>query len=163
MADGAVTASEVRAFNATVEIVPPKGCDASKMLQSVRLLKDAGVDAVNVPDGPRAQSRMGVLATSLLIQLFALAMPLLIDGYNLLHATGILGRGRGHGWLARSREALLNVHEVAHAWFVEQLASPAGRGMRQQLEAHQISVWVDSRNLRGGSKLGQDNPAGGPE
>jgi predicted RNA-binding protein with PIN domain len=36
-------------------------------------------------------------------------MPNLIDGYNLLHATGILGRGRGRGSLARSREALLNV------------------------------------------------------
>jgi homocysteine S-methyltransferase len=34
----------------------------------VQLLKDAGVDGVNVPDGPRAQSRMGVIATSLLIQ-----------------------------------------------------------------------------------------------
>ena len=29
---------------------------------SVRLLKAAGVDAVNVPDGPRAQSRMGALS-----------------------------------------------------------------------------------------------------
>ena len=31
-------------------------------------LKVAGVDAVNVPDGPRAQSRMGALLTSLLIE-----------------------------------------------------------------------------------------------
>ena len=35
-------------------------------------------------------------------------MPLLIDGYNLLHATGILGRGMGPGGLERSRLALLN-------------------------------------------------------
>ncbi|HET9529422.1 MAG TPA: bifunctional homocysteine S-methyltransferase/methylenetetrahydrofolate reductase [Blastocatellia bacterium] len=55
-------------FVTSVEIVPPKGCDPSKMLDSVRLLKDAGVDAVNVPDGPRAQSRMGVLAVSTLIE-----------------------------------------------------------------------------------------------
>jgi homocysteine S-methyltransferase len=55
-------------FVTSVEIVPPKGCDASKMLESVRLLKNAGVDAVNVPDGPRAQSRMGVLAVSTLIE-----------------------------------------------------------------------------------------------
>ena len=33
-----------------------------------RALKAAGVDAVNVPDGPRAQSRMGALMTSLLIE-----------------------------------------------------------------------------------------------
>ena len=35
-------------------------------------------------------------------------MPLLIDGYNLLHASGILGRGVGPGGLERSRTALLN-------------------------------------------------------
>jgi methionine synthase / methylenetetrahydrofolate reductase(NADPH) len=55
-------------FVTSVEIVPPKGCDATKMLESVRLLKEANVDAVNVPDGPRAQSRMGVLAVSTLIE-----------------------------------------------------------------------------------------------
>ena len=35
-------------------------------------------------------------------------MPLLIDGYNLLNAAGILGRGRGPGSLERARQALLN-------------------------------------------------------
>ncbi len=35
-------------------------------------------------------------------------MALIIDGYNLLHASGILGRGRGSGGLERSRNALLN-------------------------------------------------------
>jgi uncharacterized protein len=35
-------------------------------------------------------------------------MALLIDGYNLLHASGILGRGIGPGGLERSRGALLN-------------------------------------------------------
>jgi homocysteine S-methyltransferase len=55
-------------FVTSVEIVPPRGCDPTKMLESVQLLKDAGVDAVNVPDGPRAQSRMGALAVSTLIE-----------------------------------------------------------------------------------------------
>jgi methionine synthase / methylenetetrahydrofolate reductase(NADPH) len=55
-------------FVASVEIVPPRGVDATKMLESVRALKAAGVDAVNVPDGPRAQSRMGALMTSLLLE-----------------------------------------------------------------------------------------------
>ncbi|MEX2584570.1 MAG: bifunctional homocysteine S-methyltransferase/methylenetetrahydrofolate reductase [Gemmatimonadota bacterium] len=55
-------------FLTTVEIVPPRGVDPEKMLEGVKLLKAAGIDGVNVPDGPRAQSRMGVLATSLLIQ-----------------------------------------------------------------------------------------------
>ena len=35
-------------------------------------------------------------------------MALVIDGYNLLHASGILGRGVGPGGLERSRAALLN-------------------------------------------------------
>ncbi|MEP6732350.1 MAG: homocysteine S-methyltransferase family protein, partial [bacterium] len=48
-------------FVTSVEIVPPRGVDASRMLTDVGLLKKAGVDAVNVPDGPRAQSRMGAL------------------------------------------------------------------------------------------------------
>ncbi len=55
-------------FVRSVEIVPPRGVDASAMLQGVAALAAAGVDAVNVPDGPRAQSRMGALMTSLLIE-----------------------------------------------------------------------------------------------
>ena len=55
-------------FCTTVEIVPPRGVDTADMLESVRQLKRAGVDGVNVPDGPRAQSRMGALLTSLLIE-----------------------------------------------------------------------------------------------
>lgn len=55
-------------FLRTVEIVPPKGVDAAQMLDAARALKAAGVDAVNVPDGPRAQSRMGAVLSALLIE-----------------------------------------------------------------------------------------------
>jgi homocysteine S-methyltransferase len=55
-------------FVTSVEIVPPRGVDASKMLKDVAALKLAGVDAVNVPDGPRAQSRMGAMLCSVLIE-----------------------------------------------------------------------------------------------
>jgi methionine synthase I (cobalamin-dependent)/5,10-methylenetetrahydrofolate reductase len=55
-------------FVTSVEIVPPRGVDASKMIRDTGALKEAGVDAVNVPDGPRAQSRMGALLTSVLIE-----------------------------------------------------------------------------------------------
>jgi len=48
--------------------VPPKGVDPVPMFDQVRLLKAAGVDAVNVPDGPRAQSRMGALLSALMIE-----------------------------------------------------------------------------------------------
>ena len=57
-----------REFVTSVEIVPPRGVDATRMLEGVRALAAEGVDAVNVPDGPRAQSRMGALLTSLLIE-----------------------------------------------------------------------------------------------
>jgi methionine synthase I (cobalamin-dependent)/5,10-methylenetetrahydrofolate reductase len=55
-------------FVTSVEIVPPRGVDTSKLIRDTQALKEAGVDAVNVPDGPRAQSRMGALLTSLLIE-----------------------------------------------------------------------------------------------
>ena len=55
-------------FITTVEIVPPKGVDPAPMYAQVRALKAAGVDAVNVPDGPRAQSRMGALLSGILIE-----------------------------------------------------------------------------------------------
>ena len=53
---------------ASVEIVPPRGVDAEKMLRDVAVLKAAGVDAVNIPDGPRAQSRMAAVLTSVLVE-----------------------------------------------------------------------------------------------
>ena len=55
-------------FVTSVEVLPPKGCDAQKTLESIALLKDAGVDAVNIPDGPRAQTRMSAQATSVLVE-----------------------------------------------------------------------------------------------
>jgi len=55
-------------FVTSVEVLPPKGCDAKKTLESIALLKDAGVDAVNIPDGPRAQTRMSAQATAVLVE-----------------------------------------------------------------------------------------------
>ena len=51
-----------------MEIVPPRGVDATRTLAEVGQLRRAGVDAVNVPDGPRAQSRMSAVLISILIQ-----------------------------------------------------------------------------------------------
>jgi methionine synthase / methylenetetrahydrofolate reductase(NADPH) len=55
-------------FVTTVEVLPPKGCSPWKTLDAIRLLKDAGVDGVNIPDGPRAQTRMGAMATAVMVQ-----------------------------------------------------------------------------------------------
>jgi len=45
-------------FVASVEIRPPKGIDISKISEAVRELASSGVDAMNIPDGPRATARM---------------------------------------------------------------------------------------------------------
>lgn len=55
-------------FATMVEIVPPKGIDISKELEGARFLKSVGVDAINIPDSPRASARMSNQALSLLIQ-----------------------------------------------------------------------------------------------
>jgi methionine synthase / methylenetetrahydrofolate reductase (NADH) len=55
-------------FVTSVEVLPPKGVDSRKTLESIRLLKEAGVDGVNIPDGARAQSRMSALATAVLVE-----------------------------------------------------------------------------------------------
>lgn len=55
-------------FVTMVEIVPPKGTDIRKEIEGARFLKSVGVDAVNIPDSPRASARMSNQALSLLIQ-----------------------------------------------------------------------------------------------
>ena len=54
-------------FVTMVEIVPPKGFDCSREIEGARLLKRHGVDAINVPDSPRASARMS--AQSLCVQI----------------------------------------------------------------------------------------------
>jgi homocysteine S-methyltransferase len=55
-------------FVTMVEVVPPKGTDIGKELEGSRFLKTVGVDAVNIPDSPRASARMSNQALSLLVQ-----------------------------------------------------------------------------------------------
>jgi methionine synthase / methylenetetrahydrofolate reductase(NADPH) len=55
-------------FVTMVEIVPPKGIDIRTEVEGARFLKSVGVDAVNIPDSPRASARMSNQALSLLIQ-----------------------------------------------------------------------------------------------
>jgi methionine synthase / methylenetetrahydrofolate reductase(NADPH) len=54
-------------FVTMVEIVPPKGIDCSKELDGAAQLHRLGVDAINVPDSPRASARMS--AQSLCVQI----------------------------------------------------------------------------------------------
>ncbi|HZQ21506.1 MAG TPA: bifunctional homocysteine S-methyltransferase/methylenetetrahydrofolate reductase [Terriglobales bacterium] len=55
-------------FLTMVEIVPPKGIDIGKEVEGARFLKSVGVDAINIPDSPRASARMSNQALSLLVQ-----------------------------------------------------------------------------------------------
>jgi len=51
-----------------VEMVPPRSTDITKPTEGARLLKENRVDAINIPDGPRASARMTGLALAVLLQ-----------------------------------------------------------------------------------------------
>ncbi len=53
---------------ATCEINPPKGLEYGKMVEGARLLKEAGVDAVNITDNPMARVRMSSVAMAHILQ-----------------------------------------------------------------------------------------------
>ena len=55
-------------FVATVELTPPQGWDLKKIMVSSQAVMDAGFDAINIPDGPRASARMGPLAMAVVIE-----------------------------------------------------------------------------------------------
>jgi homocysteine S-methyltransferase len=52
----------------SVEVRPPRGANPAKALQGARLLKEAGVDSINVLDSAMARVRMSAVATSVLIK-----------------------------------------------------------------------------------------------
>ena len=54
-------------FVTMVEIVPPKGINCTKEIDGAEMLHRLGVDAINVPDSPRASARMS--AQSLCVQI----------------------------------------------------------------------------------------------
>ena len=55
-------------FVAFVEILPPRGVESSREIDGARRCAEAGIDAINVPDGPRASARMSAQVTCQLIQ-----------------------------------------------------------------------------------------------
>jgi homocysteine S-methyltransferase len=55
-------------FVAFVEILPPRGVDAAREIAGAKLCAAAGIDCINVPDGPRASARMSAQITCHLIQ-----------------------------------------------------------------------------------------------
>ena len=59
---------EAGKFVMTVEVDPPHGLRPGKAVEGARLLRDAGVDAINVGDSPTAKVRMSPLAMSVLLK-----------------------------------------------------------------------------------------------
>src|SRR5205823_3167948 len=57
---------KAREFVTLVEIVPPKGVNPFKEIEGARYLKSVGIDAINIPDSPRASARMSNQALCLL-------------------------------------------------------------------------------------------------
>ena len=55
-------------FVTMVEIVPPKGINIRKEIEGAKFVRSVGVDAINIPDSPRASARMSNQALSLLMQ-----------------------------------------------------------------------------------------------
>ncbi len=52
----------------SVELLPPRGCDLSSVVRRSQALHHRGIDAVNIPDGPRASSRISSLIAADRIQ-----------------------------------------------------------------------------------------------
>ena len=55
-------------FVTTVEITPPRSADPQPTIQKCEYLKKSGIDAVNIPDGPRASARLSPLVLAILIE-----------------------------------------------------------------------------------------------
>ncbi len=51
----------------SVELLPPKSSDMSKLLEKASQCAEAGVDAINIPDGPRASARVSPMIAALTI------------------------------------------------------------------------------------------------
>jgi homocysteine S-methyltransferase len=55
-------------FVTFVEILPPRGLDASKEIAGAILCRKNGIDCINIPDGPRASARLSAQVTCQIIQ-----------------------------------------------------------------------------------------------
>lgn len=52
----------------SVELLPPPGVSPDKIIANSLKLRQAGIDAVNIPDGPRASARMSAILTAVMIE-----------------------------------------------------------------------------------------------
>ena len=52
----------------SVELLPPKGASAGRLIEQAQRIKVSGADAVSILDGARAQSHMGVIPSALVVE-----------------------------------------------------------------------------------------------
>ncbi|MBP1655074.1 MAG: Methionine synthase (cobalamin-dependent), methyltransferase [Bacteroidetes bacterium] len=55
-------------FVTLVELVSPRGVSPTAQVQKARRLHHFGIDAINIPDGPRASARMSALSLAVILQ-----------------------------------------------------------------------------------------------
>jgi len=55
-------------FVTFVEILPPRGVDPAREVAGAILCREAGIDVINVPDGPRASARLSAAITCKIFQ-----------------------------------------------------------------------------------------------
>ncbi|MBR2720451.1 MAG: bifunctional homocysteine S-methyltransferase/methylenetetrahydrofolate reductase [Lentisphaeria bacterium] len=55
-------------FVKLIELTPPKGFDLTATVEKAKICAAAGVDAINIPDGPRASCRISQIITAIEIQ-----------------------------------------------------------------------------------------------
>ena len=52
----------------SIELLPPLGVVPTQILEKAEAAKIAGIDAINIPDGPRASSRMSAIITAIMME-----------------------------------------------------------------------------------------------
>ena len=55
-------------FVVSVELDPPKGTELSKVLEAAKKCYEAGVDCINIADGPRASARMSPMSMAVILE-----------------------------------------------------------------------------------------------
>ena len=51
----------------SIEMLPPKACDVTGLVEKARQCKACGIDVINIPDGPRASARVSPMVASIAI------------------------------------------------------------------------------------------------
>jgi methionine synthase I (cobalamin-dependent)/5,10-methylenetetrahydrofolate reductase len=122
-----------REFVVSVEVDPPKGSNPAKALRGAALLRDAGVDLINIGDSPMAKVRMSGLGLGLLIQQQ-------VGVETLLHFTS-----RDRNLMALQAD-LLGMHALG----IRHVLALTGDQLRSSLNPPVTAVWdVDSIGLVG--------------